>query len=453
MDREYDRLIVMSESDSTTTQTISMPARRLREIRLDCIELEVVSGSDAGMKRRLPLSIVAIGTASDNDVVLTDRTVSRHHAQLRATPDGLLIRDLGSTNGIYLQGGRVVEAYLQPGDTCFLGDTEIAIKQETEERQYEVGLEDRLGALVGGSAPMRELYGMIKAVAPTSMTVLITGESGSGKEMVATTLHELSGRPGNLMVFDASVTDTEMMRNDLFGHVKGAFTGAAAPRDGAFRRADGGTLFIDEIGELPLDLQPKLLRVLESREVVPVGSDRPRPVDVRVIAATHRDLEAMVEAGTFRADLYYRLSVITMRVPPLREILDDIPLLVQNFARRLNLGCRITPDALSELQRYAWPGNARELRNVLERATVLRQGGEIRPEHLLLTAARRDAPQAKAEAAATEPASSSSAQLKMLERQMIQDALARNGNNKAAAARALDMPLSTLKRRIAEFGL
>ncbi len=405
------------------------------------------------MKRRLPLSIVAIGTASDNDVVLTDRTVSRHHAQLRATPDGLLIRDLGSTNGIYLQGGRVVEAYLQPGDTCFLGDTEIAIKQETEERQYEVGLEDRLGALVGGSAPMRELYGMIKAVAPTSMTVLITGESGSGKEMVATTLHELSGRPGNLMVFDASVTDTEMMRNDLFGHVKGAFTGAAAPRDGAFRRADGGTLFIDEIGELPLDLQPKLLRVLESREVVPVGSDRPRPVDVRVIAATHRDLEAMVEAGTFRADLYYRLSVITMRVPPLREILDDIPLLVQNFARRLNLGCRITPDALSELQRYAWPGNARELRNVLERATVLRQGGEIRPEHLLLTAARRDAPQAKAEAAATEPASSSSAQLKMLERQMIQDALARNGNNKAAAARALDMPLSTLKRRIAEFGL
>ncbi|MFY9974097.1 MAG: sigma 54-interacting transcriptional regulator [Chromatiaceae bacterium] len=443
----------MSESDSTTAQTISMPTRRLREIRLDCIELEVVSGSDAGMKRRLPLSIVAIGTAPDNDVVLTDRTVSRHHAQLRATPDGLLIRDLGSTNGIYLQGGRVVEAYLQPGDTCFLGDTEIAIKQETEERQYEVGLEDRLGALVGGSAPMRELYGMIKAVAPTSMTVLITGESGSGKEMVATTLHELSGRPGNLTVFDASVTDTEMMRNDLFGHVKGAFTGATAPRDGAFRRADGGTLFIDEIGELPLDLQPKLLRVLESREVVPVGSDRPHPVDVRVIAATHRDLEAMVEAGTFRADLYYRLSVITMRVPPLREILDDIPLLVQNFARRLNLGCRITPDALSELQRHAWPGNARELRNVLERATVLCQGGEIRPEHLLLTAARRDAPQAKAEAAATEPASSSSAQLKMLERQMIQDALARNGNNKAAAARALDMPLSTLKRRIAEFGL
>lgn len=443
----------MAASDSTTTQTISIPIRRLRKIRLECIELEVVSGSDAGLKSRLPLSVVAIGTAPDNDVVLTDRTVSRHHAQLQTTPDGLLIRDLDSTNGIYFMGVRVVEAYLQPGDACFLGDTEIAIKQETEERQYEIGSEDRLSALVGGSAPMRELYGMIKAVAPAPMTVLVTGESGSGKEMVATTLHELSGRRGPLAVFDASVTDTEMMRNDLFGHVKGAFTGATGSRDGAFRQANGGTLFIDEIGELPLDLQPKLLRVLESREVVPVGSDRPQPVDVRVIAATHRNLDAMVEAGTFRADLFYRLSVITMRVPPLREILEDIPLLVQNLAHKLNLSCRITQDALTEMQCHDWPGNVRELRNVLERAAVLCQGGEIRPEHLLLTATRRDAPKAKAEAVVAESAASSAAQLKMLERRMIQDALVRNRNNKAAVARELDMPLSTLKRRIAEFGL
>jgi DNA-binding NtrC family response regulator len=443
----------MSTSDSTKTQILSVPSNRYRQLRLECVELEVVGGADAGLKRRLPVSVVTIGTASDNDVVLTDRTVSRHHARLTTTPDGLLIRDLSSTNGIYVKGARIVEVYLQPGDRCTLCDTEIVIKQDTEERQYEVGTEERLGALVGGSAPMRELYGMIKAVAPAAMTVLITGESGSGKEMVATTLHKLSGRSGALTVFDASVTDTEMMRNDLFGHVKGAFTGATNSRDGAFRRAHGGTLFIDEIGELPLDLQPKLLRVLESREVVPVGADRPQPVDVRVVAATHRDLETMVAGGSFREDLFYRLSVITMRVPPLREISDDIPLLVRNFAEKLNLSCRLSQQAFAAMQSYDWPGNVRELRNVLERAAVLCQGGEIRPEHLLLNSTRRFASSASDDAPALESGASSPAQLKALERKMIEEALARNRNNKAAVARELEMPLSTLKRRIAEFGL
>lgn len=443
----------MSPSDPTKTQVMSVRSRRYRKIRLECIELEIVSGPDAGLKRNLPLPVITIGTAPDNDFVLTDRTVSRHHAQLSTTPDGLLIRDLGSTNGTCYKDVRVVEAYLQPGIRCLLGETRIEIKQDTEERRYEVGDEDRLGALVGGAAPMRELYGLIKAVAPAPMTVLITGESGSGKEMVAATVHELSGRPGHLVVFDASVTDSEMMRNDLFGHVKGAFTGATGSRDGAFRRADGGTLFIDEIGELPLELQPKLLRVLESREVVPVGSDRPQAVDVRVIAATHRDLEAMVEEGTFRADLFYRLSVITMQVPPLRKIREDIALLAQNFATKLGLKCRLTPDALVSMQGYDWPGNVRELRNVLERAAVLCQGGDICPEHLRLTQGRRGSPQTESVTVEPEPPVSSPEQIKALERQMIQDAMVRNRNNKTAVARELGIPLSTLKRRIAEYNL
>lgn len=443
----------MSPSDPTRTQVMSVPLRRSRKIRLECIELEIVSGPDAGLKRNLPLPVITIGTAPDNDVVLTDRTVSRHHAQLSTTPDGLLIRDLGSTNGIFYKDVRVVEAYLQPGIWCSLGETGIEIKQDTEERRYEIGDEDHLGALVGGAAPMRELYGLIKAVAPAPMTVLIAGESGSGKEMVATTVHELSGRPGRFVVFDASVTDPEMMRNDLFGHVKGAFTGATGSRDGAFRRADGGTLFIDEIGELPLELQPKLLRVLENREVVPVGSDKPLAVDVRVIAATHRDLVAMVEAGTFRTDLFYRLSVITMQAPPLREILEDIPLLAQNFATKLDLKCQLTTDALATMQRYDWPGNVRELRNVLERGAVLCQGGDICPEHLLLTQGRRGSAQTEAVTVEPESPASSPAQIKALERQMIEDAMARNRNNKTAVARELGMPLSTLKRRIAEYSL
>ncbi len=443
----------MSQPDPVSTQIMSASSPAGRKIRLEHIALDILSGPDAGREIRSSLPSVRIGTAPDNDVVLTDRTVSRHHAEIRMTREGLLLRDLGSTNGSFLNGLRVKEVFLQPGTALALGSTEIRIGMGAEERVYEIAREDRLGCLVGGAEPMRELYGLIKVVAPTPTTVLITGESGSGKEMVASTLHDLSRRRGPLVVFDASVTDPEMVRNDLFGHVKGAFTGATGAREGAFRRAEGGTLFIDEIGELPLELQPRLLRVLESREVVPVGSDLPVKVDVRVVAATHRNLEAMVEDGSFRADLYYRLSVMSLRVPPLREIKADIPLLVQNFADKLGLPCRLSPEAEAALRAYHWPGNVRELRNVLERAAVLCRGGDIRPEHLRLTevmASRADAPSGPATPASV---ATSPAQLKALERRMIDEAMARNRNNKAAVARELGIPLSTLKRRIAEFGL
>ncbi len=444
----------MPTSDPSATQIIQVASRADRKIAFECIELEVVSGPDAGLRSNLPLPTVKIGTAPDNDVVLTDRTVSRHHAEIRVTPEGIVVRDLGSTNGTFYDDVRVVEAFAEPNSRLSLGKSGIRIQQRTEERPYQVSEADRMGRLVGRTEPMRELYGLLTAAAPTPMTVLVTGESGSGKELVAATLHELSGRRGPLVVFDASVTDPEMVRNDLFGHIKGAFTGASGAREGAFRRANGGTLFIDEIGELPLELQPRLLRALENREVVPVGSDTPETVDVRVVAATHRNLESMVHEGTFRSDLFYRLSVISVRVPPLREIKDDIPLLVAHFIDKLGLECRLAPDALAALQRYDWPGNVRELRNVLERASVLCRGLEIRPEHLRLADAD-SADSASSAAAAPQPvsAATSPTQLKALERQMIKEALERNGNNKAAVARELGIPLSTLKRRIADFQL
>jgi len=327
---------------------------------------------------------------------------------------------------------------------------------------------------VGHSKRMRELFGLIRAVASTPTTVLINGESGSGKELVAKTLHELSGRRGPLVVFDASVTDPEMVRNDLFGHVKGAFTGASGQRDGAFRRAHGGTLFIDEIGELSIDLQPRLLRALESREVSPVGSDQPVRVDVRVVAATHRNLEAMVQEGQFRADLFYRLSVVPVRVPPLREIAEDIPLLVDSFIKRLELDVQVSPGAMEIMQNYHWPGNVRELRNVLERAAALKQGEEIREEDLHLPTQEgasfayapptpQQAPPSVQPATPsgqevnefgeprTLPSSASRSQLRDMERQMIMETLRRNGNNKSAAARELGMPLSTLKRRLKDY--
>ena len=454
------------------TEIIVATAQSQLRVQFEVIELRVLSGPDAGQETSLGLPTVRIGTAADNDVVLTDRAISRRHAEIRMTSEGLLLRDLGSTNGTFINDVRITEAYVPEHAECRLGYSRVLIRQHTEERKVAVPRQDHLGELVGASARMRELYGLIRAVAPTPTTVHLHGQSGAGKELVARTLHALSGRPGPLVVFDASVTDPEMVRNDLFGHIKGAFTGATGGREGAFRQAHTGTLFIDEIGELPLDLQPRLLRVLESREVTPIGSDKPLRVDVRVITATHRDLESMVGAGTFRTDLFYRLSVVPIELPALREISEDIPLIVQHLCERLQLNCRISAAAMTALQSYSWPGNVRELRNVLERAAVMCGEREIQPEDLRLSKEIRLAketgsvrPSPPTSAAPIQPASPASApppppkastaaaraHLKDMERQMILDSMERNQNNKAAVARELGIPLSTLKRRLKEY--
>lgn len=439
----------MASPDESGTHVIRVPSGQGLSLHFKAVDLCVTAGPDLGAEASFGLPLLRIGTAADNDLILTDRSVSRHHAEIRTTPQGLLLRDLNSTNGTLVGQLRVTEAYLGPDTEIGLGYTRLRVRQHTEERRVAVSEQDHLGALVGASRRMRELYGLIRAVAPTPTTVLITGESGCGKELVAATLHELSGRTGPLVVFDASVTDPEMVRNDLFGHIKGAFTGATASRAGAFRHAHTGTLFIDEIGELPLDLQPRLLRALENREVTPVGADKPVRVDVRVIAATNRDLTAMVQAGTFRADLYYRLSVVPVRVPALREIKEDIPLLVQSFIERLGLSCQVTAEALAALQGYAWPGNVRELRNVLERAAAL-SGGTVQAADLRLSSEPLTQPSG-GRSENLLPSTDSRTQLRQLERDMIMETLARNGNNKAAAARELGIPLSTLKRRLREY--
>jgi DNA-binding NtrC family response regulator len=455
------------------TEIIVAAAQSQLRVQFEVIELRVVSGPDVGQEASLGLPSVRIGTAADNDVVLTDRAISRRHAEIRMTPDGLLLRDLGSTNGTFINDVRITEAYIPEHAECRLGYSRVLIRQHIEERKVAVPRQDHLGELVGASERMRELYGLIRAVAPTPTTVHLHGESGAGKESVARTLHALSGRPGPLVVFDASVTDPEMVRNDLFGHIKGAFTGATGSREGAFRQANTGTLFIDEIGELPLDLQPRLLRVLETREVTPIGSDKSLRVDVRVITATHRDLEAMVAAGAFRADLFYRLSVVPIELPALREIPEDIPLIAHHLSERLQLNCRISEAAMAMLRSYAWPGNVRELRNVLERAAVMCGERDIQPEDLRLSKDIRLSKEPSVVRGAPVPISAIStppvaptnpppptpqpstaaarAHLKDMERQMILDSMARNQNNKAAVARELGIPLSTLKRRLKEY--
>ncbi len=446
------------------TEIIIGASRSPLWVQFEVIELRVISGPDVGQEVSLGLPSVRIGTASDNDLVLTDRAISRRHAEIRMTPEGLLLRDLGSTNGTFINDVRITEAYVPEHAECRLGYTRLSVRRHTEERKVAVPRQDHLGELVGASERMRELYGLIRAVAPTPTTVHLHGESGAGKELVARTLHALSNRPGPLVVFDASITDPEMVRNDLFGHIKGAFTGATGSREGAFRQAHTGTLFIDEIGELPLDLQPRLLRVLETRDVTPIGSDRALRVDVRFITATHRDLESMVKAGTFRADLFYRLSVVPIEVPALQEIAEDIPLITRRLCERLQLNCRISEAAMAALRGYTWPGNVRELRNVLERAAVMCGDREIQPEDLRLPKGARQL--SEESAAISTPtatpiskplpppkpsATAARAHLKEMERQMILNSLEHNQNNKAAVARELGIPLSTLKRRLKEY--
>jgi DNA-binding NtrC family response regulator len=412
-----------------------------------------VSGPDTDLRESFCLPGIRVGTAADNDVVLTEHDVSRHHLELRTTQEGGVLQDLRSRNGTFIGTRRGTEAHLDPDPLSTLGHSRLSVRQQTEEHVIPVPTgQNHLGALVGASRRMQELYGLIRAAAPTPATVLLLGESGSGKELAARTLHELSGRTGPLVVFDASVADRELINSALFGHTKGAFTGANRPRAGHFREVNGGTLFIDEIGELPLELQPRLLRALENREVIPVGADRPVPVQVRVIAATHQDLPAMVQEGRFRADLFYRLSVIPIQVPPLREIREDIPLLVKHLLHKLSLPCRLSPEAMEALMRYHWPGNVRELRNTLERAAVFCPGEVIGPEHLGLPQDTVFPAEATAELLMF-PASAPLPTLKALERQVILEALARNHRSLAKTAQELAISPSTLWRKLKAFNV
>jgi DNA-binding NtrC family response regulator len=320
---------------------------------------------------------LAVGAGRDCDLVLEDPQVSRRHAELALCPEGVRVRDLGSTNGTFWQGSRLSDAVVPFGAQIKIGAAAIRFLT-VDAPVVPPSDRRRFGGMVGASLAMRELFAILELAAPTDATVLLEGESGTGKEMAARALHDHSARARvPLVVVDCSAATESLIDSHLFGHVRGAFTGAEQNRKGAFVEASGGTVFLDEIGELPLSAQAKLLRVLEARTVQPVGSDRPVPIDARVVAATHRDLTRMVEEKTFRFDLFYRLAVVHVALPPLRERPEDLPDLVRFFyeGRAVDPG-PIAGDNLTRLERYAWPGNVRELRNVLERAwTMAGPGG------------------------------------------------------------------------------
>jgi DNA-binding NtrC family response regulator len=353
-----------------TTVTHRFSGRPIRSLRI-----EVVAGPDKGINFRAPTDTVTVGTAPGNDLVLTDATVSRYHLELRREEDLIAVHDHVSTNGTRFGTVLLSDARIAAGTTLTLGKTQIRV-DDGEPLTVELLSEDRLGSLRGRSQVMRALMAKIRHLAESDAPVLLLGETGTGKELIAQAIHDASSkRDRPFETVDCAALIPNLIASELFGHEKGAFTGADERHIGAFERAQGGTVFLDEIGELPLSLQPTLLGVLERKTFRRLGGAQAMPADVRIVAATHRDLRAEVNAGTFRQDLYYRIAVALVRVPPLRERIEDLPLLVEHFLREAGHDGpirEVVPEtALEMLKTHRWPGNVRELRNFVEAALAM----------------------------------------------------------------------------------
>ena len=369
--------------------------RKLRKSRL-----VVEDGPEKGKRLDIASERMTIGRSVICDLTLSDNAVSGTHCEIIAKENGFLLRDLGSANGTWVAGVRVREAWLEPGMPLRIGLTVIRFEHGPGTIEIDLSRREKFYDLIGHGVRMREIFAVLEKVAASDLTVLVRGETGTGKELVARAIHRASKRAQRpLVVQDCSAIPANLIESILFGHERGSFTGAADRKQGCFEVAYGGTLFLDEIGELDISLQPKLLRVLETREVQRVGGTRMIPVDVRVVAATNRDLRQMVNDGTFREDLYYRLSVVQVDLPPLRERVEDIPGLVGQFleesAKRGGQGdaedFTITADAMTKLQAYPWPGNVRELKNTIERAVSLADGPEL-GMHDLMPASQKTPP-------------------------------------------------------------
>ena len=352
--------------------TIGLEGRRALTVRAATIH--VAKGPDAGRQARVDQVSFVVGVGESADLRLTDPAVSREHLRIFLEPNGVRVRDEGSKNGTYLGGTRIHDVTLTSDVALSIGSSTLAFTVATDAIQLPLSVSDRFGDAIGASTAMRYLFAQLERAAGSDLTVLIEGESGVGKDVLARAVHAKSPRSeGPFVIADCSAIPAHLIESELFGHERGAFTGADRARKGVVEEAHGGTLFLDEVGELPLDLQPKLLRMMEQREVRPVGSNTPRPVDVRVVAATNRRLAEAARTGEFRSDLFYRLAVVRVAVPPLRERTDDILPIARSMLRVLKRdpAAEIPEDFASMLVAYSWPGNVRELRNVMERYAVL----------------------------------------------------------------------------------
>jgi len=409
------------------------------------MQVVVARGPDEGKRLTLGPGNHLVGKSKSCALTLTDARVSRQHLELAVIASGIRVRDLDSKNGSFVQGARFSEITVPVGGAVQLGDTTLRFEA------VEPALDSQrtaFGRLRGGSPPMRTLYALLERIAASDATLLVAGETGTGKELCAEAVHQESPRRAKpFVVCDLAGVARSLIESELFGHVRGAFTGAVADRPGAFEAAHGGTLFLDEIGELDLALQPRLLRAIEQRQVKRIGDDRYRQVDVRLVAATNRDLRAEVKAGRFREDLYQRLAVVKVTLPPLRERKQDLAALVESI-----LGARrvvVPPATLDLLAAYDWPGNVRELRNVLEHGLALLGAGKVLdPRFLGLEVAAPVGPSADGDFFAARERL-----LAAWESQYLTALLAQTQGNVAQAARRAGIDRIHLYRLLKKYGL
>ncbi|HUS65652.1 MAG TPA: sigma 54-interacting transcriptional regulator [Kofleriaceae bacterium] len=433
---------------STSTRSLDESGGKVLRGRL---RLEVASGAEAGLGVELDVGDVArVGTHPDCRLKVNDDTVSRQHLEVRVHDRGVVLVDLASKNGSFLAGNRFTQLTVHPPLRLRVGQLELRLAA------VDRGELARLGDQVAASASMRSVFELVRTAATADAPVLIIGETGTGKEGLARALHDASRRAaGPYAVIDLASVSESLIDSELFGHMRGSFTGAAGDRVGAFEAARGGTVFLDEIGELAPSAQPRLLRVLESRQVKRVGSNAYTPTDVRVVAATNRQLASEVEAGRFRADLYHRLAVLTIEIPPLRDRPEDLPALVEAMAaaRPADLPIHIPPETIAAMAAYDWPGNVRQLRNVLERAAIVAGGGHITPELLGLDRANA-APGRDLEQAATDLPFKEAKQrlVDAWEREYVERLLRQADGNVTVAARVAGLARVHLHRLLKKHG-
>ncbi|MDP1825357.1 MAG: sigma 54-interacting transcriptional regulator [Archangium sp.] len=396
-----------------------------------------------------------LGSDPGNTVVVSEPTVSRFHCEVRIEAQRVLVRDLGSTNGTFIDGVRVREGYLKSGARLRLGNTEVRFELEGKRHFLPVSEDPAFGELVGNSAVMRQLFMVLEKAARTDTTVILDGETGTGKTKAAAALHEKSARAGKpFLVVDCGALPPTLLEAELFGHEKGAFTGAVARRMGVFEEAEGGTVLLDEVGEMPVELQPRLLRVLEEKQIKRLGQNKSTPIDVRILAATHRDLRADVNAGKFRADLYFRLAVVRVTVPPLRDRLADLPLIAHALLGELGATPASHPALFEEkflasLSRADWPGNARELRNHLERCMLFEEQVPL-GEAASTAGSSRTAPQSWA---GVSLASARQRVIEQFERAYLEQLLERYAGKVSQAAKEADVDRVYLYRLLRKYGL
>jgi DNA-binding NtrC family response regulator len=428
---------------------------RTEDIRSDLarrsFQLHVTSGPNTGRVARCTGPELTVGSAPGNDLVLNDPQVSRRHLVVRWSDGGYWVRDLGSTNGTFIGGHVIQAALLRHGSELTLGTTTLVFELLDEPVSEPRPAATHWGPLLGESPAMQRLFALMPRIAGSEASVLIEGETGTGKSVLARAIHDASPRAaGPFVVVDCGSIPPTLIESVLFGHDRGAFTGAHAARAGALESARGGTVFLDEIGELPLELQPKLLRALEARQVQRIGEVEPVAIDVRFIAATNRDLREMVNRGAYRSDLFYRLKVVTLTVPPLRERRGDVPGLVAHFYRELAGGAEPPAELLCALARMDWPGNVRELRNAVERAVVLGDAAPASPDAAGPAESPRVLDSVRIDTDAFDPAiafrDAKAEAIARWERWYIRELLYHTGGNLSAAARVAQSDRSHLRK-------